>query len=116
MSAGQLVSTIGSRLTGLALGVWVYQTTGSVTRFAMIQLSFWLPIIPSPIAGSLVDRRDRLVHRCHGLVLPAAGGGDLPASRVRRVEEELPDALVAQAARSHVPANRYLLAGTRLVS
>ena len=31
---GQLVSTIGSGLTGFALGVWVYQETGSTTLFA----------------------------------------------------------------------------------
>ncbi len=60
MSAGQLASTIGSGLTSFALGVWVYQSTGSVTRFAMIQLAFWLPVIlGSPVAGTLVDRWDR---------------------------------------------------------
>jgi hypothetical protein len=33
---GQLVSLVGSSLTGFALGVWVYQHTGSVTQFAFI--------------------------------------------------------------------------------
>ena len=32
---GQLVSGVGSRLTTFALGLWVYQTTGSTTRFAL---------------------------------------------------------------------------------
>ena len=57
---GQLVSLIGSGLTGFALGVWVYQSTGSVTQFALISLSTTLPLITiSPLAGALVDRWDR---------------------------------------------------------
>ena len=57
---GQLVSLIGSGLTGFALGVWVYQRTGSVTQFALISLCTTLPLIViSPIAGAFVDRWDR---------------------------------------------------------
>jgi MFS family permease len=57
---GQQVSLIGSGLTGFALGVWVYQRTGSVTQLALIYLSMILPVIViSPIAGVLVDRWDR---------------------------------------------------------
>ena len=57
---GQLVSLIGSDLTGFALGVWVYQSTGSVTQFAFISLATTLPLITiSPLAGALVDRCDR---------------------------------------------------------
>ncbi|HEY0734807.1 MAG TPA: amino acid adenylation domain-containing protein [Herpetosiphonaceae bacterium] len=57
---GQLVSIIGSGLTGFALGVWVLQETGSVTEFALISLFAMLPfILISPIAGVLVDRWDR---------------------------------------------------------
>lgn len=57
---GQLVSVLGSGLTGFALGVWVYQTTGSVARFALISLFTSLPgILLSPVAGVLVDRWDR---------------------------------------------------------
>ena len=57
---GQLVSLIGSGLTGFALGVWMYQRTGSVTQFALISLSTTLPfIVISPLAGALVDRWNR---------------------------------------------------------
>ena len=57
---GQVVSVIGSGLTGFALGVWVYQRTGSVTEFALISLSTTLPgIAISPIAGAVVDRWNR---------------------------------------------------------
>lgn len=40
---GQLVSLIGSGLTSFALGVWVYQFTGSVTQFSLILLFAMLP-------------------------------------------------------------------------
>ncbi|WP_408890301.1 MFS transporter [Myxococcus faecalis] len=58
--AGQLVSILGSRLTAFALGVWVYQRTGSVTQFALISLYTALPsLVLSPLAGVLADRMDR---------------------------------------------------------
>ena len=58
--SGQLVSTIGSGLTGFALGVWIYQKTGSTTLFALNMLAFALPnLLVSPLAGALVDRWDR---------------------------------------------------------
>lgn len=57
---GQLISLIGSGLTGFALGVWVYQRTGSVTQFALISVFTMLPgIVISPIAGAIVDRYNR---------------------------------------------------------
>lgn len=57
---GQTVSQIGSGLTGFALGVWVYQTTGSALQFALIALFSALPRIAlSPVAGVLVDRWSR---------------------------------------------------------
>lgn len=59
---GQLVSAIGSRLTGFAIGVWMYQQTGSVTQYALIYLFTYLPeTLMSPIAGTLVDRWDRRI-------------------------------------------------------
>ncbi len=57
---GQFISMIGSGLTGFALGVWVYQQTGSVTQFALISLAASVPLILiSPLSGTIVDRLDR---------------------------------------------------------
>lgn len=57
---GQLLSVIGTGLTGFSLGVWVYQRTGSPTLFALISLFTTLPgILIAPVAGTLVDRWDR---------------------------------------------------------
>jgi MFS transporter, DHA3 family, macrolide efflux protein len=57
---GQFVSLMGSGMTGFALGVWIFQSTGSVTRFALIAFCASLPgILISPIAGALIDRYDR---------------------------------------------------------
>lgn len=51
---------MGSKLTGFGLGVWAFETTGSVTRFALIMVFTALPgILLSPIAGAFVDRWDR---------------------------------------------------------
>ena len=37
---GQLVSLVGSQLTGFALGVWVYDQTHSVMLLAVTQVAF----------------------------------------------------------------------------
>lgn len=56
----QLISIVGSGLTSFALGVWVYQQTGSATQFALITLFMVLPgVLLSPLAGALADRWDR---------------------------------------------------------
>ncbi len=57
---GQLISGVGSRLTTFALGLWVYQTTGSTTRFALVFVAMAIPaFLLLPFAGALVDRWDR---------------------------------------------------------
>jgi MFS family permease len=59
---GQLISTLGSGLTGFGLGVWVYQQTGSTTLLALNMLAAAVPgLIVSPFAGALVDRWDRRI-------------------------------------------------------
>src|SRR5262245_38469093 len=57
---GQLVSLVGSQLTGFALGVWVYDETRSVSWLAITQIAFAAPqVLLSPLAGVLADRWDR---------------------------------------------------------
>ncbi len=57
---GQMISIIGSGLTGFALRVWAYEQTASVTQFALITFFYGLPgVLISPFAGVLVDRWDR---------------------------------------------------------
>jgi DHA3 family macrolide efflux protein-like MFS transporter len=57
---GQLVSIIGSGLTGFALSVWMFEQTGQATPIALNALFFNLPrVILSPIAGSMADRYNR---------------------------------------------------------
>lgn len=57
---GQLFSRLGSALTAFALSVWVYQRTGSITKFSIVSLCYALPVVlVSPYAGVLVDRWNR---------------------------------------------------------
>ena len=57
---GQLVSLVGSQLTGFALGVWVYDQTRSVMLLALTQIAYQAPqILLSPLAGVLADRWNR---------------------------------------------------------
>lgn len=57
---GQLISLLGSGLSGFSLGLWVLQNGGSVTKFALISMFTVLPgILLSPLSGALVDRWDR---------------------------------------------------------
>lgn len=57
---GQIISVVGTYITDFALGVWAYQTTGSLTLFALILVLTYLPnLLISPFAGVLVDRWNR---------------------------------------------------------
>lgn len=70
--AGQFVSTLGSGLTGFALGVYLYELTGSVTIFALNLLAYSLPgVLLAPFVGVLTDRWDRRTL----LILSDAGAG-----------------------------------------
>ncbi|HEX9986181.1 MAG TPA: MFS transporter [Thermoanaerobaculia bacterium] len=58
--AGQIVSMLGSGLSGFGLGVWIYMKTGSATQFAMTALFMMLPnLVVGPLGGLLADRFDR---------------------------------------------------------
>jgi amino acid adenylation domain-containing protein len=60
VAATQFVSLLGSGLTAFALGVWMFQRTGSVSVLGMMSVCAMLPgILVSPVAGAVVDRLDR---------------------------------------------------------
>jgi MFS family permease len=60
MWTGQIFSQLGTALTTFALGIWVFQRTGSVSQFAAVQISWTAALIfMSPLAGAIVDRWDR---------------------------------------------------------
>lgn len=57
---GQFVSMIGTALGSFSLGLWLYQTTGSVTQYALMAATGGITaLFMSPIAGVLADRWDR---------------------------------------------------------
>src|SRR3954451_14111545 len=58
--AGYLLSVLGSSLTSLALGAWVFQQTGSATQYGLVVVMAFLPgIVVTPVAGVLADRWPR---------------------------------------------------------
>lgn len=72
--AGQLLSGLGNGMTAFALGVYVYNETGSATGFAMVVLSLFLPsILLRPAGGVLADRFDRRLMIILGDTGSAAG-------------------------------------------
>lgn len=57
---GQLVSLLGTAMTGFALAYWAYITTGTATALALVGFFAFAPtILVSPFAGALVDRWNR---------------------------------------------------------
>ncbi|MFJ2477941.1 amino acid adenylation domain-containing protein [Streptomyces sp. NPDC087659] len=60
VALGQFLSMIGSSLSTLVLGIWVYQRTGSLTEFSVVSAVGMLPgILAGPAAGAIADRWDR---------------------------------------------------------
>ena len=59
-SIGLLLTVLGSAFTGLAMGVWVFQYTGSATQYSFTLLINLLPMVLfGAVAGALVDRWNR---------------------------------------------------------
>ncbi len=56
----QTFSLIGSRISGLALGIWIFQQTGQATPLALVSFFATLPVLlASSVSGVLADRWDR---------------------------------------------------------
>ncbi|HSR43913.1 MAG TPA: MFS transporter [Acidimicrobiia bacterium] len=57
---GQLISNLGSAMTGFGLAIWVYRETGSALQLALIVAAATVPmLLVTPFAGALIDRWDR---------------------------------------------------------
>ena len=57
---GQLLSLLGTNMTGFGLTIWAWETTGSATSLSLVAFFAFAPLIfVSPFAGAIVDRHDR---------------------------------------------------------
>ncbi len=57
---GQVISLIGTAMSGFALTIWAWQLTGSATALALVGFfNFGPTVLLSPVAGALVDRWNR---------------------------------------------------------
>ena len=57
---GQMLSLLGTNMTGFALTIWTWQVTQQATAMALVGFFAFAPtVFVSPIAGALVDRYDR---------------------------------------------------------
>lgn len=82
--AGQLVSGLGTGMTGFALGVHVFNRTGSAAGFGLVVAALFGPsILLRPIGGVLADRLDRRVLIIAGDLASAAAVGFLLVSLAR---------------------------------
>lgn len=57
---GQVISLLGSNISSYAVGIWLYNKTGSIGDFSLIAVCALLPnILLAPIAGVVADRYDK---------------------------------------------------------
>ena len=57
---GKAVSTLGDVMYGVAIGYWVYQTTGSSALMGLMSsISMFVTMFLSPLCGSIVDKCNR---------------------------------------------------------
>jgi MFS family permease len=60
VAASQLVSATGSAMTDFAVPLWIYTTTGSVAKFALLAVVGLVPgLLAAPLAGAITDRMSR---------------------------------------------------------
>jgi len=57
---GQLISLMGTNMTGFGVTIWAFEKTGAATTLSLLGFFFVAPmLIFSPIAGAIVDRYNR---------------------------------------------------------
>ncbi|MGB9134691.1 MAG: MFS transporter [Candidatus Bathyarchaeia archaeon] len=57
---GQMLSLMGTAMTGFALTIWAWEITGQAAVLALVGFANFAPVVLfSPIAGAIVDRYDR---------------------------------------------------------
>ena len=57
---GQIISLLGTSMTGFAMTIWAYEKTNAATALALVGFFFVAPmLVVSPFAGALVDRSNR---------------------------------------------------------
>jgi DHA3 family macrolide efflux protein-like MFS transporter len=57
---GQMLSLLGTAMTGFAIAVWAWQKTGQATTLALVGFFGFAPLVlASPLAGAIVDRYNR---------------------------------------------------------
>ena len=57
---GQVISLLGTAMTGFALTIWAWQITGQATALALVAFfAFGPALLVAPFAGALVDRWNR---------------------------------------------------------
>ena len=57
---GQVISLLGTAMTGFALTIWAWQITGQATALALVGFFAFAPaLLVTPFAGALVDRWNR---------------------------------------------------------
>jgi DHA3 family macrolide efflux protein-like MFS transporter len=57
---GQIISLLGSAMTGFGVTLWIYEGTEKATALALGGFFFMMPLLLlSPVAGALVDRHNR---------------------------------------------------------
>jgi len=90
--AGQLFSGLGTGMTGFALGVHVFDRTGSAAGFGLVVAALFVPsILLRPLGGVLADRFDRRLLVVAGdlgsaaavlFLLLSLAGGELSLPRI----------------------------------
>ncbi|WP_171068790.1 non-ribosomal peptide synthetase/MFS transporter [Actinomadura geliboluensis] len=78
VAAGQIASMIGSGISTLVMGIWIFAQTRDLTMFGLVSAIGLLPgVVATPWAGAVADRFDRRRVMIVGNALSALSMGSL---------------------------------------